>query len=151
MNNDTDGLPGRSRSRARIGDTWLEASIECSTEHDLFDVSLSLRAADELSANRITVVVENALGMAESAPATVAIAAPARLEILPDLSSIRAWGTPNGRYQIEFTQDLGSAGVWSAFGEVEIPSFGTPARVKNLSAYDYGPIPLRFYRAVIRP
>src|SRR4029079_12791774 len=75
---------------------------------------LSLRA-DELSANRITVVVENALGMAESAPATVAIAASARLEILPDLSSIRAWGTPNGRYQIEFTQDLGSAGVWSAF------------------------------------
>ena len=111
---------------------------------------LSLRA-DELSANRITVVVENAFGMVESAPATVAIAAPARLEILPDLSSLRAWGTPNGHYRIEFTYDLAPAGVWSPLGEVEIPSFGTPARAKILSAYDYGPVPQRFYRAVIRP
>jgi hypothetical protein len=108
-------------------------------------------SAREVSSSRITVMVENAFGMVESDPATVTIAEPARLEIAADLASLRVWGTPYGRYRIEFTQDLAPAPAWSAFGEIEVPSFGTPARVKDLSAYDYTPVPQRFYRAVIRP
>ena len=108
--------------------------------------------ANEILAKRITVVVENAFDMTESPPATVTVAAPARLEIAPDLSALRVWGTPNGRYRVEFTDDLASAiMVWSFFQEVELPSFGTPSRVKNLSAYDLNPVPHRYYHAVARP
>ena len=43
----TSRLPARSRRRARLGGAWLEASIEYSTtKSDLFDLALSLRAAD---------------------------------------------------------------------------------------------------------
>src|SRR4029079_13505495 len=43
----TSGLPARSRRWARLGGAWLEASIEYSTtKSDLFDLALSLRAAD---------------------------------------------------------------------------------------------------------
>ena len=43
----TSRLPARSRRWARLGGAWLEASIEYSTtKSDLFDLALSLRAAD---------------------------------------------------------------------------------------------------------
>src|SRR5690242_2844733 len=43
----TSSLPARSRRWARLGGAWLEASIEYSTtKSDLFDLALSLRAAD---------------------------------------------------------------------------------------------------------
>src|SRR6185436_9621142 len=43
----TSKLPARSRRWARLGGAWLEASIEYSTtKSDLFDLALSLRAAD---------------------------------------------------------------------------------------------------------
>ena len=108
--------------------------------------------ATEILAKRITVVVENAFDMAESPPATVTVAAPARMEIAPDLSALRVGGTPNGRYRVEFADDLASTTmVWSFFQEVELPSFGTPSRVKNLSAYDLNPVPHRYYHAVAQP
>jgi Transglycosylase SLT domain len=44
---DTDILPTRTRRWARVGDAWLEASIECSaTGGDLFDLAVAMRAAD---------------------------------------------------------------------------------------------------------
>jgi hypothetical protein len=107
--------------------------------------------AGEVAANRFTVLVENDFGSAESGAATIAWAEPATLEIASDLASVRVRGTPNGRYQIEFTPDVASGPVWRLVDEVEIPSFGGPARVKNISAYDYQPVPHRFYRAVARP
>jgi hypothetical protein len=108
-------------------------------------------AARAVAAGRITVVIDNAFGSVESAAAAATVATPARLELAADCSSLRAWGTPNGRYRIEYTQDLSPYGPWSFFSEFEVSSWGAPAQIKNLWRFDYRPVPQRFYRASVSP
>jgi hypothetical protein len=106
--------------------------------------------ASEISSNRITVIVENEFGSAESSAATLAWAEAATLEITSDISSLRLHGTPRGRYQVEFTDDISSETAWTFFGEVELPSSARLVRVKNLLASGWPGSAGRFYRAVAR-
>jgi hypothetical protein len=105
----------------------------------------------EITSNRITVIVENEFGSAESSAATIVWAEPATLEIAAGLSPLRLHGTPRGRYQIEFTDDISSETAWTVFGEVELPSSAKLVRVKNLLASGWPGSAGRFYRAVARP
>ena len=106
--------------------------------------------ASVISEDNISVVVSNVFGTNESARASVTVSTPATLAISADTSSLRLSGTPNGRYTIEYIPDLMADTEWSFFSEIELPSFGSSGRVKNLQMY-WPPASQRFYRAVIGP
>jgi hypothetical protein len=105
----------------------------------------------EITGNRITVAVANDLGTAESDTATVEWAEPATLGFADDLSSVRVQGTPRGRYRVEYTRELESETRWSTLGEVQLPSSGQPARVRNVFVPGEAIDSHRFFRAVARP
>ncbi len=112
--------------------------------------SLSWPAGDVATAP-ITVVVENDFGSVESEPAIVTWATPARLELSPDLTTLRAWGTPGGRYRLWHTMDLRAPESWSVVSEFEVPSSGWPAHTRNLGIYGYWSDSQGFYRASAYP
>ena len=107
--------------------------------------------AREMIRGPISLSVTNGFGAALSGPASFSTGAPAILEISSDISSLRVRGTPNARYQIESSFDLGPATTWDFFADIEMPSFGGAVRIKNLSSYYGGPAPQRFFRGVLRP
>ena len=104
-----------------------------------------------VDAGAITVSVSNQFGAVESDPSSLVLAIPATLSISGDWDTLEIRGTPNGRYRIEYTQDLASSGPWLRFGELQLPSFAPTAWLNNVISLDPAASPQRFYRAVIGP